>query len=130
MTTAPRVPISWGELFDKLAILEIKSERLTAEAALANVRTELNELMTVAASIVAGNARLAELRADLKRVNAALWEIEDEIRACEARKDFGERFVALARSVYVTNDERGRIKRDLNTLLGSALFEEKQYTAY
>jgi hypothetical protein len=130
VTTAPRVPISWGELFDKLAILEIKSERLTAEGALANVRTELAELLSLAASVTAGNERLAELRAELKRINAALWEIEDEIRACEAEKDFGERFVALARSVYFTNDERGRIKRAINTLLGSALFEEKQYTAY
>jgi hypothetical protein len=130
VTTAPRVPISWGELFDKLTILEIKSERLTGEAALANVRIELKELIAIADPIAVRNERLAELRSELKRVNTALWEIEDEIRDCEARTDFGERFVTLARSVYVTNDERGRIKRAINTLLDSALFEEKQYTAY
>jgi hypothetical protein len=117
-------------LFDKLAILEIKSERLTGEGALANVRAERAQLAGVADPVAAGNEALAELRAGLKRVNETLWEIEDEIRACEARKDFGERFIALARSVYITNDERGRIKRDINTLLGSELFEEKQYTAY
>lgn len=126
----PLVPISWGELFDKIAILEIKSERVTAEAALANVRAELAKLTAIAAPTAANGEALAELRAGLKRVNETLWEIEDSIRACEAGKDFGERFVALARSVYITNDERGRIKRDINTLLGSELFEEKQYTAY
>jgi hypothetical protein len=126
----PLVPISWGELFDKIAILEIKSERLTAAAALANVRAELAQLAAIAGRIATGGDTLIELRAGLKRVNEALWEIEDAIRACEANTDFGERFIALARSVYVTNDERGRIKRDINTLLGSELFEEKQYTAY
>jgi hypothetical protein len=124
------VPISWGELFDKIAILEIKSERLTGETALANVRAELAQLAAIADRAAIKGGKLAELRAGLKRVNEALWRIEDEIRACEAGKDFGGRFVALARSVYVTNDERGRIKRDINTLLGSELFEEKQYTAY
>lgn len=126
----PMVPISWGELLDKIAILEIKSERLTTAAALANVRAELTQLTAIADQIAAKGERLADLRAGLKRVNGTLWEIEDQIRACEASKDFGERFVALARSVYITNDERGRIKRDINTLLGSELFEEKQYTAY
>jgi len=126
----PLVPISWGELLDKIAILEIKSERLTAEAALANVRAELAKLTEIAAGAAAKGERLADLRAGLKRVNETLWEIEDAIRECEAKKDFGERFVALARSVYITNDERGRIKRDINVLLGSELFEEKQYTTY
>jgi hypothetical protein len=126
----PLVPISWGELLDKIAILEIKSERLTAEAALANVRAELTQLMTVAAPVTTKAGTLVELRAALKRVNESLWQIEDEIRDCEAKQAFGERFVSLARSVYQTNDERGRIKRAINTLLGSELFEEKQYTSY
>lgn len=126
----PMVPISWGELLDKIAILQIKSERVTAEGALANVRAELAKLSAIAVPAAAKGERLDELRAGLKRVNETLWEIEDAIRECEAKKDFGDRFVALARSVYITNDERGRIKRDINTLLGSELFEEKQYTSY
>jgi hypothetical protein len=125
----PLVPTSWGELLDKIAILEIKSERLTSETALANVRNELAQLEAVAARIPA-DPTLAALRGALKTVNEALWDIEDRIREHEARQTFGAEFIALARAVYKTNDERGRIKRDINLKLNSALIEEKQYKPY
>lgn len=124
----PLVSVSWGELFDKIAILEIKRRRLRAPAAVANVEAELAALYPAAGT--AARAGLTELRAALAAVNLRLWTIEDRIREKEAAGDFGADFVALARSVYRENDERGRIKRAINTLLGSGLVEEKQYSAY
>ena len=126
----PVVPVSWGELLDKIAILEIKRARLRAPAAVANAERELAALNDALAVAGPAQAELAELRAALAAVNERLWDIEDGIRDCEARGDFGPAFVALARSVYHQNDERGRIKRAINVLLGSVLVEEKQYTAY
>jgi hypothetical protein len=125
----PLVPTSWGELFDKISILVIKSERLTSEAALANVRNELAQLEAVAAQIPADPA-LTALKGALKSVNEALWDIEDRIREHEARQAFDAEFIALARAVYKTNDERGGIKREINLKLNSALIEEKQYKQY
>jgi hypothetical protein len=125
----PLVPTSWGELFDKISILVIKSERLTSEAALANVRNELAQLEAVAAQIPADLA-LSALKDALKSVNEALWDIEDRIREHEARQAFDAEFITLARAVYKTNDERGRIKREINLKLNSALIEEKQYKQY
>lgn len=125
----PIVPVSWGEILDKITILEIKSERMTDAAALANVRRELGLLRQVEAQ-VAGEGGLAELKAGLRDVNLALWEIEDEIRAKEAQSDFGRDFVELARAVYKTNDSRAAIKRQINGLLGSELVEEKSYADY
>jgi hypothetical protein len=129
--TRPLVPVSWGELFDKIAILEIKAERIKARAALANVQRELDALNAVAASPGRrGRAGLARLRQALRKVNEALWEIEDEIRAKEGAQAFDARFIALARAVYRTNDRRSEIKRKINDLLGSALVEEKHYARY
>ena len=128
--TDPVVPVSWGELLDKIAILEIKRLRLRAPQAVANAERELPALNPCFTMLVAAPAELAELRAALAAVNLRLWEIEDQIREKDAQGDFGEEFVALARSVYRENDERGRIKRAVNTLLGSDLMEEKQYSAY
>ena len=122
----PLVPISWGELLDKISILEIKRERIGDAAALANVLNELR-LLERAAEPVAGAAAIVALRARLKSVNERLWEIEDGIREKEREGDFGEDFVALARSVYQRNDERAAIKREINLLLGSDLIEEKSY---
>ena len=122
----PLVPISWGELLDKISILEIKRERIGDAAALANVLNELR-LLERAAEPVAGAAAIVALRARLKSVNERLWEIEDGIREKEREGDFGEAFVALARSVYQRNDERAAIKREINLLLGSDLIEEKSY---
>ncbi|HTI86183.1 MAG TPA: DUF6165 family protein [Alphaproteobacteria bacterium] len=125
----PLVPTSWGELLDKIAILEIKSERLTSAAALANVRNELSQLEAVAAKIPV-DPPLTALKGALKTVNEALWDIEDRIREHEARQAFDADFIELARAVYKTNDERGRIKREINLKLNSALVEEKQYQKY
>jgi hypothetical protein len=130
MMADPVVPVSWGELLDKVAILEIKRLRLRAPAAVANAERELAALAPALAMLVPVPAGLTELRSALAAVNQRLWTIEDRIREKEAQKDFGPAFVALARSVYRENDERGRIKRAINTLLGSGLVEEKQYSAY
>ena len=126
----PVVPISWGELLDKISILEIKSVRLTSEQARANVRDELSQLATIAASAGVGNDQINALKTALKQVNETLWEIEDRIRDHEERKIFDRDFVELARAVYINNDERGRIKREINLLLKSELIEEKQYKSY
>lgn len=125
----PLVQVSWGELFDKIVILEIKTQRLSSASARANAGRELAILLD-AAKTAAASPALADLRGKLKTVNEALWGIEDDIRAKEAASDFGEGFVELARAVYHRNDERGRIKRDINALLGSGLVEEKEYTSY
>ncbi|MBI5165779.1 MAG: hypothetical protein HY985_17985 [Magnetospirillum sp.] len=124
------VPVSWGEVIDKITVLEIKSERLTDAAKLANVTRELAELAAVRDRDFAGHAGLAALAAELKTINETLWVIEDDIRDCERAKDFGPKFIALARAVYVTNDRRAAVKRRINELLGSDLFEEKSYAAY
>jgi len=123
---SPLVPVSWGELLDKIAILEIKTHRLCAAEARGNAAREL-ELLQRAAGRPAGTC---ELEAALLAVNTRLWRIEDLIREHEAAGDFGPGFVALARSVYHENDERARIKQALNRKLRSALVEEKQYSAY
>ncbi|HQT75647.1 MAG: hypothetical protein B7Z80_05750 [Rhodospirillales bacterium 20-64-7] len=132
MTTAPLVPVSWGELLDKIAILEIKAHRLTAPAARANAAREWALLQDAAASMPVASmpVTLAEHRSALLAVNTRLWRIEDQIREREAAGDFGPAFIALARAVYHENDERGRIKRAVNLLLESPLVEEKQYSSY
>src|SRR6266699_5328024 len=98
------VPISWGELLDKITILEIKSERLTSPAGLANVRHELQALCEIAAEIADHEGRLAAWKAALKTVNQALWDVENQIQAKEASKSFDQEFVELARSVYRSGD--------------------------
>ncbi|MEO0034977.1 MAG: hypothetical protein RLZZ501_1000 [Pseudomonadota bacterium] len=124
------VPVSWGEVIDKITILEIKAERLGDPAKLANVQRELDALAAVRDRAFPGHAGLAALAGELKTINESLWEIEDEIRDCERARDFGETFVRLARSVYVTNDRRAAVKRRINDLLGSDLVEEKSYAPY
>jgi len=124
------VPVSWGEIIDKITILEIKAERLSDAAKLANVTKELNELVAVREREFPSHAALAVLSAELKAINEKLWVIEDDIRDCERAKDFGTKFVELARAVYFTNDERAAVKRKVNDLLGSALVEEKSYAPY
>jgi hypothetical protein len=121
------VPVSAGELLDKIAILRIKAERISDPKKVENVKRELSALDAVASRAIPGSAELAALEADLKAVNEALWEIEDDIREHDARGDFGPDFVRLAQAVYRTNDRRAAIKRDINRLTGSALVEEKSY---
>lgn len=124
------VPTSPGEFLDKLTILEIKSERMSDAAKLANVARELFTLREAWGSSPLAARDVTALVAQLKQVNEALWEIEDQIRDKEAARAFDEEFIALARSVYVTNDRRAAIKRELNVELGSEILEEKSYKAY
>jgi tetratricopeptide (TPR) repeat protein len=127
--SAPSVPVSWGELIDKITILEIKARKLSEASALANVRRELALLSATAGSHFAAGD-LLRLKGDLAAVNEALWEIEDRIRGKEAARQFDEEFISLARSVYRQNDRRAAIKREINLLLASELVEEKSYKAY
>ena len=123
-------PVSYGELLDKIAILQIKSERMSDPAKLANVRNELSALERIWMAHPAAVKDIAELRARLKAVNERLWVIEDDIRIKEKAQAFDDEFIRLARSVYVQNDERARIKKDINLALGSAYVEEKSYQDY
>jgi arylamine N-acetyltransferase len=125
------VPISPGELIDKITILEIKSARMTDEAKLHNVRTELTLLNeTWTASEFSKKADITEEWSGLREVNGKLWDIEDRIRDKERESQFDAGFIELARAVYVTNDERAALKRRINTKLGSLLVEEKSYKEY
>ena len=124
------VPVSFGELLDKIAILQIKSERMTDPAKLANVRDELAALEQAWMAHPAAGHSIVELRAQLKAVNERLWEIEDEVRLKEKAQAFDDAFVRLARSVYIENDERARIKKAINLALGSSYVEEKSYQDY
>lgn len=121
------VPCSFGETADKIAILRIKSERMRDPAQLENVRNELTLVSEPFFSAIQRGPEFDTLFAELKAVNETLWNVEDDIRGCERRGDFGSDFVRLARSVYRTNDQRARLKREIDTLLGSALREEKSY---
>jgi Family of unknown function (DUF6165) len=124
------VPVSPGELIDKLTILEIKSERMSDAAKLANVRLELQLLSDLWNKSDYARIDIRTEWAELKRINAALWDIEDEIRDEERHQRFGEQFIKLARAVYVTNDERAAVKRVINDKLGSKIVEEKSYASY
>jgi hypothetical protein len=125
-------PISLGELIDKITILEIKVANITDDAKLKNVRHELQILNNKVATLLdtAGIAKLHPLKTALKDINQALWIIEDDIRDCEYAKDFGPKFIELARAVYVTNDQRAKVKKDINLAFGSELIEEKSYKDY
>ena len=124
------VPVSFGELLDKIAILEIKSERMSDPDKLANVRRELDELRSTWGQSAQATIDIADLLAALKAVNERLWVIEDDIRIKESKQEFDAEFIRLARAVYFENDERARVKRDINIKLGSALVEEKSYQDY
>jgi len=130
MADVIKVPVSFGEVLDKITILEIKSERIKDEAKLKNVRLELDELSATWNDAVTDQNAIAELRKQLKAVNEELWVIEDDIRDQEAGQDFGARFIELARAVYVTNDKRAAIKKEVNLALGSRFVEEKSYQDY
>jgi transcriptional regulator of nitric oxide reductase len=124
------VPVSPGEVLDKITILEIKSERIQEEEKLLNVRRELVLLKEVWAEKVVDDKNVRRLHVQLKEINEALWDIEDAIRDEERLHRFEERFVELARNVYFTNDRRSRVKKELNTYLGSEIVEEKSYKDY
>ncbi len=125
-----QVPVSPGEVLDKITILEIKSERINDAAKLANVRRELALLLTCWRQTVVEDKTVVRIHCELKAINEALWEIEDDIRDKERAREFDQRFIELARSVYVTNDQRANAKKELNVYLGSEIVEEKSYQDY
>lgn len=125
-----KIDVAPGEVLDKLTILEIKKANIKDPGKLRNVGHEYDVLSRTLAEQVADTAELQALRARLKEINETLWRIEDDIRDQERAKDFGPRFVELARAVYHTNDERAAIKRQINELLDSDIVEEKSYAAY
>ena len=124
------VPISPGELLDKITILRIKAARMTDPAKVANVRHELALLEKTWRDSGAAAVDLGDEEANLTRVNEKLWVVEDDIRDEERARRFSEKFIELARAVYVINDERAAIKKRINTLLGSSIVEEKSYQQY
>ena len=124
------VPIAPGELIDKITILEIKLERISAQTKLVNIKKELDVLTSAYNESIPISDKLKQLMNELKSVNEDLWDIEDDKRSCERIEDFGDSFIKLARSVYITNDKRMGIKRAINDLLGSEIVEEKSYVAY
>lgn len=121
------VPVSIGELIDKITILEIKSQRITDKLKLENVERELNALHGICEVEQLYIPELEDVVQELKSVNEQLWDIEDQIRLKEESQDFGEDFIKLARSVYITNDKRALLKREINQITGSPLVEEKSY---
>jgi hypothetical protein len=124
------VEIPASELIDKITILQIKIERIKDEAKLRNIRAELETLEAAAGQALARAPELDRLSAELKKINEDLWRIEDDIRDHERAKNFGPTFVELARAVYLTNDRRADVKRQINHLVGSRLVEEKSYARY
>jgi len=124
------IPISPGELLDKITILEIKSERIESVEKKANVNNELSMLTKVWTDAVTEDAEITSMRSELKSINEALWDIEDDIRDEERAKRFTEKFIELARSVYVTNDQRADVKKRINIHLKSDIVEEKSYQDY
>ncbi len=130
MIQSIEVPIAIGELIDKITVLEIKAARFTDPVKTANVRTELAMLCERRDAALASNPALDLLATRLKAVNERIWVLEDEIRECERRQDFGPAFVTLARGIYRTNDERAAVKREINMATGSKLIEEKSYAGY
>lgn len=122
-----RVPVSFGEFLDKISILRIKTRRIADPVKVANVQRELDALDSEIAKLDLDRGLIEDFLSELEAINGELWVIEDDIRACEARGDFGEEFIRLARAVYRTNDVRARIKKRANEATGSELTEEKSY---
>ena len=125
-----RVDISYGELFDKISILEIKKSKLNNPEEILKVKYELNLLLQELNNSKINSSIISSLTKDLKEVNLKLWNIEDEIREKERNKKFDEEFIKLARNVYITNDTRAKIKNEINKKLNSKVFEIKSYEKY
>lgn len=125
-----KVPVSPGEVLDKITILEIKSERMSDPEKVHNVKAELALLQETWNENIRDTREIQSLHAQLKEINETLWEIEDDIRDKERAREFDDRFIELARAVYVTNDKRSRVKKELNLHLGSEIIEEKSYQDY
>ena len=124
------IPASAGELIDKITILEIKLKNIVDPVKNRNVSIELEALSKCFEENIIQSNEIEKLKTNLKQVNRALWNIEDDIRQCEQAGEFGEKFVELARSVYRQNDKRAALKKEINILLGSSIIEEKSYADY
>ena len=124
------IPASAGELIDKITILEIKLKNIVDPVKNRNVSIELEALSKCFEENIIQSNEIEKLKTNLKQVNRALWNIEDDIRQCEQADEFGEKFVELARSVYKQNDKRAALKKEINILLGSSIIEEKSYADY
>ena len=125
-----QVPVSVGEVLDKITILQIKLAHISDAAKRANIQNELDALLPLVAGDAFTTDQMQALMAELKSVNEALWDIEDDFREKEAAKSFDTEFIRLARAVYITNDKRAEIKKQINLATGSALVEEKSYESY
>ena len=130
MSDQINVPISPGELVDKITILEIKKEFIKNDNKLKNINHEYDLLMKIYTTQISETDGISELKNKLKEINLELWKIEDDIRDCEREKSFSDTFIELARPVYFTNDRRSKVKLEINLLLNSNLVEEKSYKDY
>ena len=130
MSDQINVPISPGELVDKITILEIKKEFIKNDNKLKNINHEYDLLMQIYMTQISETNGISELKNKLKEINLELWKTEDDIRDCEREKSFSDTFIELARSVYFTNDRRSKVKLEINLLLNSNLVEEKSYKDY
>lgn len=128
--STPTIPVSWGELIDKITILEIKELKIKSTTAITNVKKELKALLKIMNSEIFTNQVISNLKQSLKEVNEKLWEVEDKIRAKEDKQEFDSIFITLARSVYKLNDKRAELKKQLNIQMASEMVEEKSYTQY
>lgn len=124
------IPVSLGELLDKISILEIKNKKITNESKLVNIKKELSGLKNVLKELDIKMPEANDLFEDLYKINLSLWEIEDSIRLLEKDENFGKDFIKLARSVYITNDRRFEVKNKINQLFKSQYIEEKSYEDY
>ncbi len=127
---SPLIPISWGELLDKITILQIKASKIVDAAALRNIQNELTLLNNTKMGLTLEDRHLAKMISDLAEINQSLWDIEDSLREKERRQEFDAEFISLARSVYRENDKRAKVKRHINDYLCSELVEEKSYSDY
>lgn len=126
----PSVPVSWGELIDKITILQIKEQSIANPIAIDNVKNELHKLNDIAALVLASVPEVRQLKDSLLSINQELWNVEDELRLIEETQQFDEHFIQLARSVYRLNDQRARLKKEMNNHLSSELTEEKSYKGF
>lgn len=125
-----KIPVSVGELVDKITILEIKKKIIKDKKKLINIKNELEFLNDILKKKVKLDNLIKKEISSLKKINMKLWNIEDGKRNCEKNKSFGKKFLLLARNVYIYNDKRAKIKLNINMLTGSKIIEEKSYNKY
>ena len=129
-TTTVHIPVSIGELLDKIVILEIKAERISDQAKLINIKNELQSLRSIRPEALIHNPSVAPWEQSLREANAKLWDLEDRIRDKERQDNYDQEFIEIARLIYRTNDHRAQAKKMINVLCGSEIVEEKSYRPY